>query len=141
MKRVILIFIVLLLSACEPANTYCPEETTIQADNKLGDLFQIFEDYVKLYEKTGWNIYPEDIKRLEEVRTTTVNYETPECLDKAKYYLIKLMDASINGLYLYQVGDVNGVYDQMVKSNELSTLANEELTRIRRCLPNCKKEQ
>lgn len=142
MKIIIPACLIILLSSCTPIdNNYCPEITATKAHNQLGIYYDAFYSYVKLYETNNWSIYPEDIKRLEEVKADTLNLEVPECLDKSKFYLLKIMDTSISGLTMYMLGDPSGVLEQMTESTKLTTLANEELSKVRRCLPNCTREK
>jgi len=146
MKKYILLsmVMVMLLSGCESADTsYCPATVTSEAHNKLGEIYELFADYLNRYEQywdMGGSIHTEDIQKLNEVKMMAVNLKTPECLDKAKYYTIDSMNEVIGALYSAQMGDAPGVINKLTEGSRLASLADQELIKLRRCFPNCSRE-
>ena len=57
-----------------------------------------------------------------------------------KYYMIDSMSAGVGGLYFAQIGDTQGMTKQIVEMTRLESLVNQELLKLRRCSPNCTRE-
>ena len=88
----------------------------------------------------GESIPTEDIQKLTEVKMMAVNLKTPECLDKANYYMIDAMTEMIGALYSAQMGDAPGALNKLIEGSRLISLADQELIKLRRCFPNCSRE-
>lgn len=134
---------VIILAACSSSKSYCPEQETIYAHNKLGEIYQLYADYLNLYKKytsVGGTIRYEDIQRINDVKQIAINLKTPECLDKAKYYMIDSMTATVGAFELALTGDTSGTTEQLIEGSRLISLADQELLKLRRCFPNCTKE-
>ena len=147
MKKYILLsmVMVMLLSGCESADTsYCPKTVTSEAYNKLGEIYELFADYATRYKQywdMGESIPTEDIQKLSEIRMMAVNLKTPECLDKANYYMIDAMTEMIGALYSAQMGDApGGVINKLTEASRLISLSDQEFIKLRRCFPNCSRE-
>jgi len=146
MKKYILLsmVMVMLLSGCESADTsYCPATVTSEAHNKLGEIYELFADYLNRYKQywdMGGSIHTEDIQKLNEVKMMAVNLKTPECLDKANYYMIDSMTEIIGAFYSGQMGDSPGVINKLTEASRLISLGDQEFIKLRRCFPNCSRE-
>ena len=147
MKKYILLsmVMVMLLSGCESADTsYCPATVTSEAHNKLGEIYELYADCATRYTQywdMGESIPTEDIQKLSEVKMMAVNLKTPECLDKAKYYTIDSMNEVIGALYSAQMGDApGGVINKLTEASRLISLSDQEFIKLRRCFPNCSRE-
>lgn len=143
-KRIVILFLLLLLfgwivSKCS-ANDYCPEQETIYAHNKMGELYTEYGAYLNLYKSVGMKVNSSDIDKLNDIKLEVINLKTPECLDQAKYYVIESMNEVVSGLYLYKIGDTQGFINKMSEGSRLIALGDMELTKLRRCFPNCTKE-
>ncbi len=131
---------ILINAGCESYDSYCPEQETLYAYNELGRIYQLYADYIYLYEEyvnIGGTIGYEDIQKLNDVKLMAVNLKTPECLDKAKYYMIDSMTTTVGAFGLALTGDVSGATEQLIEGSRLVSLADQELLKLRRCFPNC----
>lgn len=144
MKKIILISISLLLviinAGCETNSSYCPEYEAVEAHNRIGEIYQGFADYLDLCTVFGGRVSDDCIVNLLEIKQVMVNVETPECLDKTKYNLVDAMTLTIGALTLANNGDLTGATNDLVEASQLVSEADQEILKLRRCLPNCTKE-
>ena len=142
MRRLLIIALLLFITSCVPNNSYCPEEEATYAHNKLGEIYQLYSDKMESHQffwDMGYSIETKQIQEINKIKMLAVNLKTPECLDKAKYYMIDSMSAVEGALHLAQVGDIQGMTEQLIEGSRLVSLADQELLEFRRCMPDCKK--
>lgn len=144
MKKIIFILISLLLvlinTGCETNNSYCPENEAIETHNRIGEIYQGFADYLDLCTRIGGRISDDCFENLLEMKQVMVNTETPECLDEAKYKIIDSMTLTVGALSLSNNGDYVGATNNLVKASQLVSEADQEMLKLKRCLPGCTKE-
>ena len=142
MKKQFVFLACLVLASCIPANTYCPEQEATYAHNRLGEIYQQYADKMESYKflwDLGYDIETEQIQEINKIKMLAVNLKTPECLDKARFYMIDSITSVEGALYLAQIGDSQGAIEQLIEGSRLISLGDQELAKLRNCMPNCTK--
>jgi hypothetical protein len=111
------------------------------AGEDLSAVAQRWDDAVDVAGATPRMALGAQVATLQEVRRDTQALEVPECLNKARTYLVRSMDAAIEGFiaFLAQESDAS-VGKHFDTADSAMESFGDELARVRACAPDCSGE-
>lgn len=129
----------LLISSCGPAAPGpCDADPVNAAGKQLGALSSRWRDAYKLASSSSRIALASPIQNLQEIKRETQALEVPQCLTKARGYLVDSMNAAIDGFLSFMAQEADAViHDKFTSADQSLAQYTSEVQRIQACVPNC----